>query len=138
MSLHLRKISKLDSMDYLELIPKSQPIRPEKSLEISNSHCKPFYKTVAILKSWNSVLYLLHVAHSSTHSPVADTIQLVFRKEDPRLVLQKLVDRLSLTLLPKIYSLSFFIFNDAQSQNGEKFTKLMPETESRNSTDHEF
>jgi hypothetical protein len=87
MSLHLRKISKLDSMDYLELIPKSQPIRPEKSLEISNSHCKPFYKTVAILKSWNSVLYLLHVAHSSTHSPVADTIQLVFRKEDPRLVL---------------------------------------------------
>ena len=138
MSLHLRKISKLDSMDYLELIPKSQPIRPEKSLEISNSHCKPFYKTVAILKSWNSVLYLLHVAHSSTHSPVADTIQLVFRKEDPRLVLQKLVDRLSLTQLPKIYSLSFFIFNDAQSQNGEKFTKLMPETESRNSTDHEF
>ena len=138
MSLHLRKISKLDSMDYLELIPKSQPIRPEKSLEISNSHCKPFYKTVAILKSWNSVLYLLHVAHSSTHSPVADTIQLVFRKEDPRLVLQKLVDRLSLTLLPKIYSLSFFIFNDAQSQNGEKFTKLMPETESRNSRDHEF
>ena len=138
MSLHLRKISKLDSMDYLELIPKSQPIRPEKSLEISNSHCKPFYKTVAILKSWNSVLYLLHVAHSSTHSPVADTIQLVFRKEDPRLVLQKLVDRLSLTQLPKIYSLSFFIFNDAQSQNGEKFTKLMPETESRNSRDHEF
>ena len=138
MSLHLRKISKLDSMDYLELIPKSQPIRPEKSLEISNSHCKPFYKTVAILKSWNSVLYLLHVAHSSTHSPVADTIQLVFRKEDPRLVLQKLVDRLSLTLLPKIYSLSFFIYNDAQSQNGEKFTKLMPETESRNSRDHEF
>ena len=138
MSLHLRKISKLDSMDYLELIPKSQPIRPEKSLEISNSHCKPFYKTVAILKSWNSVLYLLHVAHSSTHSPVADTIQLVFRKEDPRLAMQKLVDRLSLTLLPKIYSLSFFIFNDAQSQNGEKFTKLMPETESRNSTDHEF
>ena len=138
MSLHLRKISKLDSMDYLELIPKSQPIRPEKSLEISNSHCKPFYKTVAILTSWNSVLYLLYVAHSSTHSPVADTIQLVFRKEDPRLVLQKLVDRLSLTLLPKIYSLSFFIFNDAQSQNGEKFTKLMPETESRNSTDHEF
>ena len=63
MFLHLLKISKLDSMDYLELIPKSQPIRPKKSLKISASHCKPFCKTVAILKRWNSFLYLLHVAH---------------------------------------------------------------------------
>ena len=124
MSLHLRKISKLDSMDYLELIPKSQPIRPEKSLELSNSHCKPFYKTVVILKRWNSVLYLDHVAHSSTHSPVADTIQLVFRKEDPRLGLQKLT-RLTLSgtgqgiFIPSSLFLEdhFFVFKEGFSES---------------------